>query len=346
MNAMHLEREIAEQPQVTQRLLEAQWAETQRIAAAIRAFAPAFVCIAARGTSDNAARYAQYLFGTHVRLMVGLATPSVNTLYGSAPNLARALVIGISQSGQSADIRQVLADAHSQGALTLAITNDPSSPLAAGADHHLYLEAGTELSVAATKTYTAQLTAVAMLVAALAEDAAFEKALRRVPALLSETLERSHGIAGWIERYRYIERFAAIGRGYNYCTAFEIALKIKELNGLTGEGYSEADFRHGPIAILSPGFPVIVIAPQGRTLPTQLDLLEKLHEKRAECVVISNDAQARIHARQYVALPAVIEPLSPILAVVPGQVMAMRLALTRDLPVDQPVGLTKVTNTY
>jgi glucosamine--fructose-6-phosphate aminotransferase (isomerizing) len=347
---MYLEQEIAEQPAVLQRLLSEEAGTVQQIAQVIRKFDPAFITMAARGTSDNAARYGQYLFGAYARLPVALAAPSLHTLYQSPPNLSRALVLGISQSGQGEDVRQVLVDGRSQGALTVAITNDVASPVAQAAEYHLPLQAGQEVSVAATKTYTAQLTAIAMLVTALADDEALHQALARLPAYAAETL--SEFVAAplsdpaWVERYRYMDEFATIGRGYNYSTAFEINLKIKELCYITGDAYSEADFRHGPIAVIHQGFPVIVIAPAGKTLPAMCDLLEKLHDKKAELLVISNDEAAFAHAQHAMRLPVEMpEWLTPIVAVIHGQVFAMRLAMVKGHEVDQPKGLTKVTVT-
>lgn len=338
--------EIHEQPTVLQNLLTTQSKNVALIAQAIRDFQPAFVCIAARGTSDNAARYAQYLFATHARLSVALATPSVHTLYGVAPQLERALVIGISQSGQSADVRQVLTDARAQGALTLSITNDETSPLATGAQYHIALNAGEEKSIAATKSYTGQLMAIAMLVGSLIQDDAYNTQLNTLPHLVQQTLDYSANVADWIARYRYVERYAVIGRGYNYCTAFEISLKVKELNYIAGEGYSEADFRHGPIAMIQSGFPVVLVAPDGLAFDTMLDLLKKLHEKSAECLVITNRAEAcQPYAQFILPIPTVSEHFSPILSVVAGQFIAMNLAMTRGNPVDQPRGLSKVTNT-
>lgn len=342
----HIEREIAEQPDIIHNLLQREAATARQIAKAIRDFNPAFVYIAARGTSDNAARYAQYTFGVHARLPVALATPSVHTLYESAPNLSRALVVGISQSGKSEDVCRVISDARQQGALTASITNDPSSPLAQAAEFHLNLMTGAELSVAATKTYTAQLTAVAMLMTALIDQTEFHETLAKLPEVISQTLTLSQPIANWVERYRYMERFVTIGRGYNYCTAIEISLKIKELCYIVGDGYSEADFRHGPFALIDPGFPVIVIAPSGKTQPVLSDFLVKLAERQAESLVISNDKQMFAYARKSMPLPdALTEWLSPIPAVIPGQIFAMRLAIEKGHVVDQPRGLNKVTVT-
>jgi glutamine---fructose-6-phosphate transaminase (isomerizing) len=343
---LHIEREILEQPVVIRRILEEQTEPVREIARAIRDFNPAFVSIAARGTSDNAGRYAQYLMGIEANLPVALATPSLHTLYRSPPDLSRALVIGISQSGQPEDVRRVVEDARQQGALTLSITNDPDSPLAHATQHHIPLLAGEEISVAATKTYTAELTVIALLTAALKDDDSLYPELNRLPAYVEDTLRLSEAIPGWVPRYRYMERFAAVGRGYNYCSAFEIGLKIKELCYISGEAYSEADFRHGPIAIVQAGFPLIVIAPAGKTLPGVVDLLQRVREQKAECLVISNDEEALSYAQHAMPLPPQQpEWLTPITAVIPGQIFAAHLALTKGHTVDQPEGLTKVTST-
>lgn len=342
---MYLEQEIAQQPEVVDTLLAEQISLTKQVAQSIKAFNPTFVCIAARGTSDNAARYAQYLFGHYAKLPVMLATPSLHTIYDSPPNLARALVIGISQSGQAEDVRQVLSDAKSQGALTVSITNYQDSPMAKTADFHLCLMAGEEVSIAATKTYTAQLTVIAMLLSELTQNADIRREIATLPDYITETLFMSEGINAWADRYRFMERFAVIGRGFNYCTAFEISLKVKELSYIVSNSYSEADFRHGPIATVGSGFPVLIIAPQGRVFPKLLDLTEKLKERGAECLVISNEAKILELADKSMPIPKVPEWLSPIVTIIPGQIFAMQQALVRGYAVDKPRGLSKVTVT-
>jgi glucosamine--fructose-6-phosphate aminotransferase (isomerizing) len=283
--------------------------------------------------------------GIQAGLPVALAAPSIHTLYEAPPNLSRALVIGISQSGQAQDVRTVIADAKKQGALTVSITNDADSPLARVADYQLPLSVGKELAVAATKTYTGELAAIALIVTSLIDKHQDEMA--KLPDYLTETLQLSEGIAEWVQRYRYMERFAVIGRGYNYCTAFEVSLKIKELCSITGVEYSEADFRHGPIALLQSGFPVITVAPSGITLPGMIDLLKRLTETyHAECLVISDDDKACGFAQSVMRLPRGIpEWLTPVVAVVPGQIFAMRLAGVKGFSLDAPTGLTKVTIT-
>jgi len=274
-----------------------------------------------------------------------LATPSLHTIYGTPPNLSKALVIGISQSGEAEDVRTVLQDANQQGALTLAITNFDESPMAQTAQHHLPLLADEEFSVAATKTYTAQLTIIAMLATLLADDDTMMAQLKTLPAIATDTLKHTEAIAGWAQRYRYMKQFIVLGRGFNFATAFEISLKVKELTYISSEGYSEADFRHGPIAVVNSGFPVMLVAPKGKVFEQMADMLQQLNQHKAETLIISNDADLLTKATKPLVIPEVPEWLSPVVSVIPGQVFAMEQALTRGLEVDKPRGLSKVTIT-
>jgi glucosamine--fructose-6-phosphate aminotransferase (isomerizing) len=341
-----VEKEIREQPEALSRLLKEGRAEAERIAARVQAHAPRFVVIAARGSSDNAARYAQYLFGAHNRLPVCLATPSLFTFYDAPPSLAGALVVGVSQSGQSPDIVAVVESGRKQGALTLAITNRPGSPLSAAAEHTLPLLAGEERAVAATKTYTTQLCALAMLSAALEGSEARWAELSRVPDLVDRAIALNTGMDAKVARYRYAEHFAVVGRGFNYSTAFEVALKMKETSYLVAEPYSPADLLHGPMAMIDRGFPVLLVAPSGRVLSDVAQLAGQLEQKSAEIVAISDDAAVLGRARVALPLPGDMpEWVSPMVAVVPGQMFAVALARTRGLDPDQPRGLNKVTET-
>lgn len=341
-----LHTEIHEQPAAVERLITVGRAAAMDLAAAIRRHQVEYVLIAARGTSDNAARYAQYLFGAHNRLQVALATPSLFTLYGVAPDLSGALVVGISQSGRSPDIVSVIEAGRAQGRPTLAITNAPDSPLARAAEWVLPLNCGEERAVAATKTYTTSLAALALLSTALSGDEAHYAELARVPHAMSQTLAKLEPVLPRIERYRYAGRSAVIGRGFNYATAFETALKIKELTRVITEPYSSADFRHGPLAVLESGFPLIVVAPSGKAFDDLSAFAVEAKRRGAELIIISDDAGLLKQAQLPLALPhGVPEWLSPLVAVLPGQLFAMHLALAKGLEVDQPIGLTKVTET-
>ena len=218
---MTLQSEILEQPARLSALLGNQRATVEKIAETVGQHDIRWVFLAARGTSDNAGRYANYLWGAQNGLPLALATPSLFTYYNQPPQLKNALVVGISQSGQSPDIVSVLTEGRRQGCLTLAITNAPQSPLAKSADLVLDIQAGVEKAVAATKTYTAELMAVAMLSVALNQDAASRQELSRVPAWVEQVLGLDEQIARLAERYRYMSQCVVIGRGYNYATAFD-----------------------------------------------------------------------------------------------------------------------------
>ena len=342
----YLEQEINEQPAVLARLLGQEGVRAREIARAIHARRPSFVLIAARGSSDHAATYAQYLLASRCGLPVALATPSLHTIYHSPPRLESALVVGVSQSGHSPDIVQVVAEGARQGALTLAITNDPESPLAAAAGYCLPCHAGQERSIAATKTYTAQLAALALLATALADDPAMWAELERLPAQVERALELAPEVERRVERYRYMQSCVIIGRGYNYATAREIALKLKELTYVVAEPYSSADFMHGPIAILEPGFPALLVAPGGAVYDDLVALAESMRQREAELVIISDRPQALELAQTPLRLPEPApEWLSPVVAVVPGQLFAASLTRAKGYDLDHPRGLRKVTRT-
>lgn len=338
--------EINQQPQTIQNLIDTEFDHITDIASSIENNFDAML-IAARGTSDNAARYAKYLMGVYNQIPVGLAAPSLYTVFEKPPKLSRTLVVGISQSGQSPDIISVIKDANKQGQATLCITNEANSPLAQEADHVIPLRCGKEESVAATKTYTASLAAMAMLSIALDQNADREKALKSLPSKLDETIKAANEVSSNACRYRYIEHCVVIGRGFNYATAFEVALKIKELTKVVSVPYSSADFKHGPIAAVRPGFPVILVAPSGKMNAQMIEFSKKMHELDAELVVISDDEAILKDSNLGFRIPQGIDEwLSPIACAIPGQLFARQLAIEKGLNIDQPVGLTKVTETF
>ncbi len=339
-----LEQEIASQPEVISGLLASETEHIQEIIAQLPPFS--YALIAARGSSDHAALYATYAWAALVGIPVALATPSLYTLYHAAPRLDGALVIGISQSGASPDIRAVLEEGRRQGRPTLAITNDGASPLATLADHVVELHAGAERSIAATKTYTAQLAVIAAFAALWSGQPERLAELERLPTLVAATLAETSEIAKRAARYRDIRDCVVIGRGYNYATAFELALKLKELTYTMAIPYSSADFRHGPIATIESGSPAILIMPGGAVFDDMLDLASDLQRRNADLLVISEEPQALALATTPLPLPgAAPEWLSPITAILPGQLLALHLALARGADPDAPRGLHKVTRT-
>jgi glucosamine--fructose-6-phosphate aminotransferase (isomerizing) len=342
----HLFQEIYEQPKVLNQVLERESTVIGHLAEVIKQRQITHVVIAARGTSDNAARYAQYLLGSLNGLMVALAAPSLFSIYKQPPRFGNALVLGISQSGKSPDIVAVLAEARRQGVLTAAITNFTDSDLGQEADYVIDLHAGVEYSIAATKTYTSELAAIALLSASLTEDTQMLAALAQMPDTVAHTLPMEREIAQIVQRYRYMRDCVVIGRGYNYATAFELALKLKELTYTIAEPYSSADFMHGPLALIEYGFPAIVIAPTGVMLPETQNFIRTLKQREAEVIAISDDPKTLSLARVPLKLPhKVPEWLSPLTAIIPGQLFAMHLAHVRDYDPDHPRGLRKVTET-
>jgi glucosamine--fructose-6-phosphate aminotransferase (isomerizing) len=345
---MSLHSEILEQPEVLARLLERQWETAQTAAAAARARTCPAVFLAARGSSDNAGLYAKYLWGAHNRLPVALAAPSLFTLYARPPVIKDMLVVGISQSGQSPDIVSVIREGRAQGALTLAITNDPESPIADAAEFVIDTCAGSERAVAATKTYTAQLMAVAMLSAALDDTPEYRHDLARAAELVAQTLEFNRDLAPVAARYSSLSRCVVLGRGYNFATAYEWALKLKELAYVAAEPYSSADFQHGPVAMLSQGFSVLAVVPRGAVFGDVLALLDSLvSEHGVRLVAISDDEKALALASDPIRLPSgVPEWLTPLVSVVPAQLFCYHLTRAKGLDTENPRGLNKVTATW
>jgi glutamine---fructose-6-phosphate transaminase (isomerizing) len=345
---MSLHDEILEQPRRLADLLKDQHSTTLKIADAIKAHNVKFVFLAARGTSDNAGRYANYLWGAHNHLPLALAAPSLFTYYAEPPHLEGALVVGVSQSGKSPDIVSVLTEGRNQGCLTLAVTNEPKSPLAEAADLVLNIQAGAEKAVAATKTYTSELMGLAMISAALRGNEQAWRDLEKVPAWIDEVLKQDAAIARMAERFRYMSQCVVLGRGFNYATAFEWALKMKELTYVVAEPYSSADFQHGPIAMVEGGFPVMAVAPQGKVFDTMLEMLTRLRQKHnAELVVISNDERALALAQSPIRLPASIpEWLTPLVAIVAAQLFACHLTVVKGYDTEKPRSITKVTETH
>lgn len=344
---MSLISEIIEQPERIKNLLSSQRKNIEKIAAEIQKRDIQYVFLTARGTSDNAGRYANYLMGARNGLPLALATPSLFTYYKQPPRLKNALVIGISQSGKSPDIVSVLEEGKRQGCLTIALTNEAKSPLAQASDFVLDIQAGPEKAVAATKTYTAELMAVAMLSASLSGDKKAWLELARVAAWMKQTLKQSDFIAQAVQRYRYIDQTVVLGRGFNYATAFEWALKLKELTYLIAEPYSSADFAHGPIAMVESGYPVFAVAAKGKVFDSMLQMLHRLRKDiSAELVVISNDKKALSMAQVPLTIPAdVPEWLSPLVSILPAQLFAYHLTRAKGYDTESPRSIRKVTET-
>lgn len=335
--------EIAEQPARLADLLAAGGDDVGAAVAAIRQVAPRAVLLAARGTSDHAALYAKYLIEVVLGLPAGLASPSTMTAYGSRPDLTGMLWLTVSQSGGSPDLVESAQIARSCGALTVAVTNAPDSPLASAAQCHVDVRCGPERAVAATKSYTCQLLALWLLCRRWADLPADPAAA--LPELAAGLLARDE-VPGVAARFRFVDRLVTTGRGYSYPTAREAALKLMETSYLSAHAFSGADLLHGPFAMIDHDRPVVVVAPEGVGGRAMAPVLERLRERAAD-VTLVGDPVAASWAAATVPLPSGIpEDLSPILSIMPLQQLALAMAVARGNDPDAPRGLRKVTQTW
>jgi glucosamine--fructose-6-phosphate aminotransferase (isomerizing) len=333
---MTLRAEIFEQPDILRKALS----ENQHIASQARDMLTGtgigHVLIAARGTSDNAARYAKYAWGTKLSMPVTLAAPSLYTKYRQPPDLSAAAVVGISQSGQSPDLLAVLAEGRNQGRPTIAITNDAESPMADIADLVLPLHAGPERSVAATKTYTTSLLAIAMIASNTPD-------LDEIPDSVIGALAAEPAILEAVRRTGPMPDAVILGRGYNRSTAFEWALKLQEMAYVLANPFSTADFAHGPFAVLEPDFPLLAVVPAGVMADDTLMLVRRARDEGdARITVLTNTEVPDLPA---VNLPIVEEWVSPIMFIVAAQLFTLHAAALAGVDPETPRGLKKVTRT-
>ena len=340
--------EIRQQPQALAHTLAREIASVRKFQRLVEKRRPKLVVLVARGTSDNAALFGRYLVEISTGIPVSLAAPSITTLYKAPLDYREALVVAISQSGESTDTNLVLENARRRGALTLGITNESRSSLAKLADHVFLVRAGKERSVAATKTYTGQMLILYLLAHALGGRIGVDD-LERLPAAVEAALGLAPQIEALSERYCFMRRAVVMGRGFNYPNAFEFALKLMETCYVVAERFSSADFLHGPIALVEPNFPVFAFAPAGPTWPSIGETLTRLYGLHAENVVIADPRNARAAASaatRVIRFPVRLkEELTPIPYIVPAQLFAACLAEKKGLDPDRPRTLSKVTLT-
>jgi glutamine---fructose-6-phosphate transaminase (isomerizing) len=344
--------EIHEQPSVVARLLDRQTPAVREVARTIRERAPSTIVLVARGSSDNAAVYGRYLLEVCNRRLTSLAAPSGLTLYRSGPRLDQTAVIGVSQSGQGEDVVAYLREARRQGAATVAIVNDERSPLAEAADMVLGCQAGPELSIPATKTVTAQMTLLAMLSCLLDDsrpDGSIE-ALAALPTALHAALEARPEAKRLAQSLATTTVGSVIGRGFAFPPALEIALKLKETSYTRAEPFSAADFLHGPVALVEPGYSALLIDVGGRSGQSAQALAQAIQERGGQPALVRAGRMPGGGAADadflHLTLHAEIEePFAPIVVLVLGQLVAIELALALGLDPARPRGLRKVTST-
>ena len=340
-------QEIREQPDSLRRTLASATRRMKEFERAVALRKPRLVVLAARGTSDNAALFGRYLIEMTTGLPVSLAAPSIQTLYGATVDYRNALVIGVSQSGESPDVNLVVEKARESGALTLGITNQPGSALAKAAEHVLLVGARKERSVAATKTYTGQVLLLYLVAKAL--GAALRPAdLEAIPDLAATALKLEDEVTELAGRFRFMDHAVVVGRGLNYANTFEMALKLMETCYVVAERFSSADFLHGPIAMVDPNFPVFAFAPHGPGWPGLQETLLRLREMKTEAVVITDrrNREAAAVAPRIIRIPvSIAEIYTPIPYIIPAQIFAAALAVEKGLDPDKPRSLNKVTRT-
>ena len=340
--------DIAEQPGGFARLLGGEHATAiAAVAAEVARRRPRSVLFVARGTSDHAALYGAYLSEIRLGLPVASASPSAITLYGARPDFTDTLVIGVSQSGGSPDLTGVLQVAREMGGLTLAVTNNPESPLAQAAELSIDVAAGHERAVAATKTYTAELFALLLLTEGIRSGdgslpADERAALEKLPQLAEDVL-RDTTAEELAQRYRFAARMVTTARGYAYPTARETALKLMETSYLPALAFSGADLLHGPLAMTDLDVPVLAVVGDGPGGRAMHDVVTRLGERRADVVTVGATDVPGAAGR--IAVPSVDERYGPLLDILPLQKLALALALARGEDPDAPRGLKKVTTT-
>lgn len=335
--------EIAEQPDVLERTIAAEREKLVKIGDYLRQKDIDLIVLVARGSSDNAALFGRYLLEVTTGIPVSLSAPSVYTLYNAKLRLKRAVVIGVSQSGEGDDINHVLEAAKDAGAFTLGITNEAGSTMARLTDETLLIHAGREKSVAATKTYTGQMLHFYML-ASVVGDKRIDYS--RIPEYTSKALELKEQVEEIVQRYAFMENCVVVGRGMNYGNSYELALKLMETCYVVAERFSSADFFHGPLAIVERRFPVILFGPSGVTKKSNIDLLNRLRELNADSLSITNDDEIAGLSSRGIRMPSELDEfLSPIPFIVPAQLFAAYLAEAKGLDPDAPRSLAKVTKT-
>jgi glucosamine--fructose-6-phosphate aminotransferase (isomerizing) len=331
--------EVAEQPAVFDSLV-ARRADVADVASLIAARRPRFALLTARGSSDHAALYAKYLVEVLLQLPAGLVSPSTTTLYGARPDLTDVLYLAVSQSGGSPDLVAATEAARAQGALTVAVTNTPASPLSDAAELSVDLKAGEELAVAATKTYSATLLSLYLLVDAIrgGSGAAVEGIGELAATALAAPVDEA------VSAFRSVDRVVTTGRGYSSATAAEAALKLAETSYLGARSYSGADLLHGPVAAIDPATGVVAVTSRGRGGEAMRDVLDAVRSRGASVLAVGS-AAADTPADLRIEVPETAEEVAPILEILPLQRLALALALAKGGDPDNPRGLSKVTRT-
>jgi glucosamine--fructose-6-phosphate aminotransferase (isomerizing) len=338
-------QEIYEQPAALARTIHEERPRISNLGKTLKERNINLIVLVARGSSDNAALFGRYLLEITTGIPVSLSAPSVHTVYKARLELGRALVVGVSQSGEGEDINQVLANARAGGAFTVGMTNEAASSMTKLVDETLLMHGGSERSVAATKTFTGQMMLFHMLAAELSVRPGLF-AYESIPDFTARALEQRAAIQELVQRYVFMENCVVVGRGLTYANAYELALKLMETCYVVAERFSSADFLHGPLAMVERHFPVILFAPPGVMLPGVRALIDRLRELHADTLAITSDLDTAAACTRSIVMPRDLDEfVAPIPYMIPGQLFAALLAEAKGLNPDAPRSLSKVTRT-
>jgi len=344
----HMLDEIRQQPEVVRHIIEHEYHSVQDFAKEINRRGIKYAVIAARGTSNNAAVFAKYVLEIQHGIPTALSAPSAFTLYGTYPQFGpEALVLGISQSGAAPDVIEVIRCARAAGALTACITNESESSLATEAEYTLCMNAGEEVGIAATKTYTGSLAIMALL-SSVMDDAHPERIvhLQRATDAMEKTLKHDDAMHKLVERYKDITECVVLGRGFNMCTAYETALLLTETCYISARPFSAADFQHGHIAQVHSGYPCLMFAPDGKAFKPMVELASILKNVHPALICFAHDAAFLSGSETAVRIPAPLaEWVSPLVYAVAGQLFAYWLAVAKGNDPDIPRRIAKLTKT-
>jgi len=339
----NFEKEILEQPEVLKKVLND--ANLDQVAQELAKKDIQIILTLARGSSDNAVTFFSYLAGQYLGIPVASLPPSLFSVYSSKIKIANALVIGVSQSGESSDVVASLKSIENMGATTLAISNKDNSSLAKVADYAINQQAGQELAVAASKTFSSQMMVLATLVAKWSKNQELTKALKKVPPAMAGFMDNNQ-IKDAALRLTHAESAYILGRGLSYAPALELALKLKETNYLHAQAYSSAEFQHGPIASVSATDPIILLANNDKTIESNQIVAQKLHDLGADITIISSCSSLFKYSNSLIELPANLHTVTEsFLQILASQLLALNLTISKGLDPDAPRNLSKVTKT-
>jgi len=333
--------EIHETPKVIERLISNESQKIDEIAKAFKKASPAVMIAAGRGTSDNACIYGQYLFESEIGIPVALALGSLYTHYKTPPVLKNGAVMGISQSGETEDVCEILRQSTAQKVFTFGITNNSESTMAKILGNNaIFMNAGVEKSVAATKTFSASMASLLLLAYAIKGK---KLNLEDLMVMYENLFDREEEIRNLAQRYSFARDLVVIGTGFNYPVALESALKLKETCYVSAQGLSSVDLVHGPLAMLDPDIPVLIFAPDDSTLGLSAKVVDKIKETGSHTLIVSDKEEFLKKGELSFKILSTKKALYPFEIALLIQLFAFNLSISKGLNPDVPRFLHKIS---